>query len=246
MVKRSGTAKKLSGSSIKRLSTGVNGLDKILDGGIPANSNILVSGSPGTGKSIFCYQISDISFEDGFKCLYITTNDKPEEVIKKAKRLGFFDDKEKDLEFIDCYSERLGKGGQNSISASNLNAISLEIGKVIKDFKQKGVVVFDSFSDILIKNGDEKAVKFMQVMSAKLKDNGCMGLFVIVNDMHEFKTVTSLESICDGVISMNVNEEGKRMIEIKKMKVTRHPLSKFEFKIRTTGIFMQEVEGFFK
>ena len=37
----------------KRISTGVDGLDKILDGGLIQGRNVLVRGSPGSGKTIF-------------------------------------------------------------------------------------------------------------------------------------------------------------------------------------------------
>jgi KaiC/GvpD/RAD55 family RecA-like ATPase len=249
MVKGQNTVKKSTNDPIKRISSGVPGIDKILDGGIPLNSNILVSGGPGTGKSIFCYQMLDIAIGEGFKCLFITTNDSPDEVIKRAKRLGMFEerkDKEK-IEFIDCYSQRLGeKSGYASFSTSNLNSISLEIGNILGNFGSSGVVVFDSFSDIVVENGDETAIRFMQVLTAKLRERNCIGLFVIVDDMHEKKTVTSLESICDGIITLNIDNQTKRFISIKKMKVTGHPLGKFEFKIRTTGIFMDEIEGFFQ
>ena len=38
------------------VSTGVEGLDSILSGGLTERSTVLVSGNPGTGKSIFGIQ----------------------------------------------------------------------------------------------------------------------------------------------------------------------------------------------
>ncbi|MHA1754609.1 MAG: RAD55 family ATPase, partial [Candidatus Odinarchaeia archaeon] len=40
----------------KRVKTGIPGLDGILHGGFIKGSNILVSGSAGTGKTIMCMQ----------------------------------------------------------------------------------------------------------------------------------------------------------------------------------------------
>ena len=45
-----------SDSTIERIKTGIHGLDEIIEGGIPKNSVTLVSGPPGGGKTIFCYQ----------------------------------------------------------------------------------------------------------------------------------------------------------------------------------------------
>ncbi|EQD44212.1 KaiC [mine drainage metagenome] len=37
--------------SVERCATGIEGLDNILDGGIPRGNTVLVSGSCGTGKT---------------------------------------------------------------------------------------------------------------------------------------------------------------------------------------------------
>ena len=39
-----------------RVKTGIPGMDEILHGGIPERNVVLLSGGPGTGKSIFCQQ----------------------------------------------------------------------------------------------------------------------------------------------------------------------------------------------
>jgi len=39
-----------------RVRTGIDGLDGIIDGGLPGKSITLVSGPPGSGKSILCFQ----------------------------------------------------------------------------------------------------------------------------------------------------------------------------------------------
>jgi len=41
---------------VERIVTGIAGLDEILGGGIPKRNVVLLSGGPGTGKSIFGQQ----------------------------------------------------------------------------------------------------------------------------------------------------------------------------------------------
>jgi len=41
---------------IKRIKTGIPGLDELVGGGLPAGSCNLISGGPGTGKTIFGLQ----------------------------------------------------------------------------------------------------------------------------------------------------------------------------------------------
>ena len=72
-----------------RLKTGVKGLDEMIDGGLPKNSTTLVSGPPGSGKSIFCFQFIYEGMKEGQKCLFLTLDKKTESLIVQAKELGF-------------------------------------------------------------------------------------------------------------------------------------------------------------
>ena len=41
---------------IEKIKTGVSGLDQVLKGGLRKNSTILITGAPGTGKTILALQ----------------------------------------------------------------------------------------------------------------------------------------------------------------------------------------------
>ncbi|MEO7094019.1 MAG: ATPase domain-containing protein, partial [Polyangiales bacterium] len=45
------------GVSIRRLPSGVQGLDEVLGGGLPELSLSLIAGGPGTGKTTLAHQI---------------------------------------------------------------------------------------------------------------------------------------------------------------------------------------------
>jgi KaiC/GvpD/RAD55 family RecA-like ATPase len=74
---------------IRRLSTGIEGLDLIIQGGLPKNSTTLVSGPPGGGKSIFCFQFLYSGVKNSEKCLFLTLDKKSEGLVIQAKNLGF-------------------------------------------------------------------------------------------------------------------------------------------------------------
>ena len=78
-----------SSNIIKRISTGIKGLDEILGGGLPEKSITLVSGPPGAGKSILCFQFLYEGIKNGEKTLYLTLDKKEEGVILQAKSIGF-------------------------------------------------------------------------------------------------------------------------------------------------------------
>ncbi|MDH7507645.1 MAG: ATPase domain-containing protein [Candidatus Thermoplasmatota archaeon] len=74
---------------IQRLKTGVEGLDKLIEGGLPKNSITLISGPPGGGKSIFCFQFLYEGVKNGEKCLFLTLDKQVEGILIQAKNLGF-------------------------------------------------------------------------------------------------------------------------------------------------------------
>lgn len=71
---------------IKRVKTGIKGLDELLSGGIPKESITLVSGPPGSGKSIFCYQFIAKGVQEGNKCLYLTLDKKIEGLLLQDRK----------------------------------------------------------------------------------------------------------------------------------------------------------------
>ena len=73
---------------IERVKTGIKGLDELLSGGIPKESITLVSGPPGSGKTIFCYQFIAKGIQDGNKCLYLTLDKKIDGLLLQAQELG--------------------------------------------------------------------------------------------------------------------------------------------------------------
>ena len=75
--------------AVERIKTGISGLDQVLKGGLRKNSNILITGAPGTGKTIlalqFIYYGAKDSNENG---IFITTEDNLDDLRKNASNLG--------------------------------------------------------------------------------------------------------------------------------------------------------------
>jgi circadian clock protein KaiC len=78
--------------SLKRLGTGITALDRVLGGGFPTGSVIMIAGEPGTGKTVLTLQIMFSLARRGHRCLYVTTLSEPSlKVIHFMQQLGFFD-----------------------------------------------------------------------------------------------------------------------------------------------------------
>jgi len=73
---------------IKRVKTGIEGLDELMEGGIPERFSVLVSGSPGTGKSILGLQFLCHGVNAGDNGVYVTFAEPRESIITAGERLS--------------------------------------------------------------------------------------------------------------------------------------------------------------
>ena len=74
---------------MERISTGVPGLDQMLNGGLIANRAYLVKGGPGLGKTTISIQFLMDGVKNGEDVLYITLEEPLDMIIEDMKPLGF-------------------------------------------------------------------------------------------------------------------------------------------------------------
>jgi DNA repair protein RadA/Sms len=73
---------------VKRLSTGIGELDRVLGGGLVPGSLVLLGGSPGIGKSTLTNMVLGHLLADGRRTLYVSGEESAEQVRLRAERLG--------------------------------------------------------------------------------------------------------------------------------------------------------------
>ena len=72
-----------------RFKTGIEGLDKVLGGGLVKGANILVAGTPGSGKSTLLIQLAyQLSAGENKRVLYVAGEENKEQLKMRAVRLG--------------------------------------------------------------------------------------------------------------------------------------------------------------
>ena len=79
-----------------KVKTGIKGMDSLLDGGIPKGRIILLSGSSGTGKTIFVSHFIKEGVKNDENCVYVTLEQSKDKLIEDLKNIGIdFDDMQK-------------------------------------------------------------------------------------------------------------------------------------------------------
>jgi KaiC/GvpD/RAD55 family RecA-like ATPase len=76
-------------TQIDRVPTGVPGLDPLIEGGFPKGRSILVTGNPGTGKTIFSLQFLAEGLERGEKAIYVAADEPPFDIVEQAASMGW-------------------------------------------------------------------------------------------------------------------------------------------------------------
>lgn len=78
-----------------KVSTGEEGLDNALSGGIPRGGSLLFVGPPGSGKTTLAAQFVQDGVSKRERCLFISTEQTPEELDRSLGRTGFDSENER-------------------------------------------------------------------------------------------------------------------------------------------------------
>jgi KaiC domain protein len=212
---------------IERIPTGIEGLDRILRGGIPKGFLVAVVGEPGTGKTVFSIHFIGEGLRRGGKAIYVTTEESRDSIIKQAAMFGIDFKKyidEGKLVVIDALMEERG----DPWSLRELDVEEL-ISKIIEAKKYLGYgharLVIDSMSAFWL-DKPAMARKYSYIIKRRLSK---WDFTTIVTS--QYAVTTSLgfgfgvEHVADGIIRFRKAVVGgvlKRFIIVEKMRQTDH------------------------
>ncbi len=224
---------------MKRLKTGIPGFDKLIGGGFPERSSILLVGPPGCGKSILAQRFIYEGLKEKQPAIYITLDTSPEDIVDNMNHFGWNVEGKKDLQFIDAYSWRVGKVQKKYAvsNLSNVNELNIALSELIKKLNTSELKrsIFDSVSTLLLYADPSLVVKLIPILIAKTKKAGYTQLLVLEEGVHDQKTVNTLNYLTDGVIKFKMDEED-RFFKIERMKSTEHSAKWVKFKVTNKGL----------
>lgn len=223
-------------NSMARVKTGIEEFDELICGGFPKGSFIVVTGGPGTGKSIFASQfLANGIMKYNERCLYISSEQKREEIISQARQFGWnFEQFEKDgkLKIVTLIHQRLFENKQ--IEEIKYLLEEQHFDRVILDSITS--FIYSTVSPSAIADGAERGITanaFIQMGRANasslidmIKNMGITTIGIsqkieglpgeTVDNVSEFKG--------DGLVVLNTAAIGKnlnRTIQVKKLRKTK-------------------------
>jgi len=235
----------------ERLSTGIFGLDQIIEGGFRDKFAVVCVGSSGTGKTTFGVQFLMHGIQQGEQGLYVTMEESPEQIMREAEWMGWDMKKhyEKNLFFIHLKGKNFKKMIDEQLP---------QLVKARSDYDIKTRVVIDPMTPVIWATQDKLLQReLIGKLFYTLKE---LGVVLATVEEHSKPGETVGEDVllpiylADGAIHLEYYPIGgafNRTLKIIKMRGTNHGESVYPYIfarglgviIRTTPIEIVREEG---
>ncbi|MGC9181992.1 KaiC domain-containing protein [Thermogladius sp.] len=230
---------------VERVKTGIPGFDEILNGGIPKRNVVLLSGGPGTGKTIMASQFLWNGLQMGEPGVYVALEEHPVQVRVNMKQFGW-DVKQYEQQgvfaVVDAFTGGIGEAAKREKyvvkDPTDVGELVDVVKTAIKDVNAMRVVI-DSVSTLYL---TKPSVARSVIMSLKKVLSGTGTTSMLVSQV----SVTErgfggpgVEHAADGIVRLDLDEvDGEliRSVIVWKMRGTSHSLKRHPFEITDKGI----------
>jgi len=245
------------------VSTGIEKLDKLLEGGTPKGYSILILATPGSSIEILCKQLATSG-----KSLYFTTEETEDEIYGTIERFGWDKSKVTVVDIASDYSKSILSGEEKRISVyeqrSKVKLKELiEIGSSgmppnakgeqdflavlsnkIKTSKNEKIII-NSLDFFLSQYSTEEVIRTIQASKISNLQNKGILFIVMTKGIHGDIFERKMEGLTDCVLELNVLQKGstfERFLAVKKMKNYAKKIGIARYAIDSDGFVLEMIE----
>ena len=189
--------------SSERVSTGIPDLDRMFGGGYYRGSTILISGTPGTGKTSFVSHFVSACGKRGERCLYVAFEESRAQIVRNMRSIGL------DL-------DRLIADGLLQVHASRptlhgMETHLMQVHELVDAFKPTAVIV-DPISNLISGGTVLSARSLLLRLTDFLKMRQITTMYTsLIGELHEDEHDTGISSMVDTWIQLrSVEAKGDR------------------------------------
>jgi circadian clock protein KaiC len=224
----------------RRCVTGMEGLDRIIGGGLPIGGTILVAGICGSGKSALGIEFLVRGALMGQKGILISTVHSAEKLMMSVPPLDFFDKKIVETGALKTIGieevMKFAKVGHNLIDVEGAMQMLASIRTLITNGSVKRLVI-DSTTPLLMEMEPSAGREFLKGLGNMLYEKKCTGILVSeTSQMDGFETI-----VADGIITLgNFERRGDiiRVIQVIKMSGAAHSRSRYVTDSTSLGLLL--------
>ncbi|MEX0724098.1 MAG: ATPase domain-containing protein [Gracilimonas sp.] len=221
-------------STVEKISTGISGLNEVLDGGLIPNQSYLIQGGPGTGKSTIGCHFMEQGVKEGESSLYISFGESNEDMKVNAEKLGI---DLKGVHFLDLSPNTditSDFGSYSVFSSAEVESSSIfePIVKAVEKYQPKRVFL-DSITMFQFLNQDPFQTRNMALAFIKyICSNGAT--LLMTSELSEKSTEKEATFWVDGIINL-VFANSWRKLNIVKYRGSDFRSGNHAFKINSSG-----------
>jgi KaiC/GvpD/RAD55 family RecA-like ATPase len=210
---------------LKKIATGIAGLDEFLKGGLPPQVLLLV-GPPGCGSEVFARQIAySRAKQNGVT--YFTVDKNPESVMD-------------DISIFRWNVLPLQqKGRWKFISPNDTDGLETSVKQ---EMKKGRCLVIDSLSEFLLSHNVEEAINLYNLISTQNRECQNLHFILLTEGMQNPKVETTMQHFAEGVITFATRWEAATLFRnmlIKKIKGVHVPSRRFRYSIGKRGFILE-------
>ncbi len=227
-------------ASRERVSTGIGGLDDMLDGrGLFRGSSLLVSGAPGTGKSSIAASFVNAACARGEKAVLFAYEESESQLLRNMESIGLNLRRWVDKDLLRIESTRPTLQG--------LEQHLVHMYALVREFQPHTVAV-DPISNLTSQRDDSGLKQTLMRLIDFLKTEGTTALFTsLTADAAPFPVATSevgVSSLMDSwllLANVAVNGERTRTLQVLKSRGMPHSNQVREFVFSDKGVDLVDV-----
>lgn len=232
--------------AMERAKTGIPKLDEILNGGIPRGNTVLISGSPGTGKTLlgwqFLYMGATKYNEAG---IFLSMEERPRDMRRNLSNFGWDIEALEDenmIAIIDAATPKIGLPSREKYvepKPFDIDSLMYKVHRISKEINAKRFVL-DSIPALGFRLDDAHIRDSIFKVNALLLEIGCTSLLTSEKpEPSGYSRYKIAEYIAHGLILLDLTEkrgELKRSLVVVKMRGTKHSMKIYPFEITNEGI----------
>lgn len=216
-----------------KVTTGIDGLDGILGGGLEEKRVYLVTGESGSGKTVFTLQYLHHGLRKGENAIYVTINKKPEDFLDEAKSLGW------DLEEFVSSNRLIILDIVRYVELGaplSVRQMMADLEKHIRRNDAKRLVI-DSIDYLALRAADSERDMVTFVRSLVLAAEENLGSTTLMTTpvkagRTESGITEMAERVVSGVFNLRIDEQAaRRILSVRKMRKSGVSLLQYEYRI---------------